>query len=353
MNLFFHRLLYEFVPIFKSMRAPTRWAMIAYVGLAILAGLGARQLAGALLRWRASLNRAAIYVVIAACILFEQRVAPIEFARGEVDPDAMTLRLKETSMLGGIVELPAIRDNYAYFRYMLRAADHGRPIVTAAASFAPPVLEEIESLTATRPIPERFIDLLEEIPASYLVVHNSLLSEADRTAIELILRNGIAQGRLRLVHREGEPDKSDDLYAVVKTETHAPAAPNAVDNTQFFIRQQYLDLLNREPTATEFENLVEFVDKCNGEANCLLHQRAQAALQILRSSKLAESSFTSPEEYNRAFVTMCYSNYLKRDPDPKGYNYWLQVLKDNPNDFAAVVKGFITSAEYRSRFGQP
>jgi hypothetical protein len=160
MNLFFHRLLYEFVPIFKSMRAPTRWAMIAYVGLAILAGLGARQLAGALLRWRASLNRAAIYVVIAACILFEQRVAPIEFARGEVDPDAMTLRLKETSMSGGIVELPAIRDNYAYFRYMLRAADHGRPIVTAAASFAPPVLEEIESLTATRPIPERFIDLL-------------------------------------------------------------------------------------------------------------------------------------------------------------------------------------------------
>jgi hypothetical protein len=139
----------------------------------------------------------------------------------------------------------------------------------------------------------------------------------------------------------------------VKTETHAPAAPNAVDNTQFFIRQQYLDLLNREPTATEFENLVEFVDKCNGEANCLLHQRAQAALQILRSSKLAESSFTSPEEYNRAFVTMCYSNYLKRDPDPKGYNYWLQVLKDNPNDFAAVVKGSITSAEYRSRFGQP
>lgn len=353
MNLFFHRLLYEFVPVFKSMRAPTRWAMIAYVGLAILAGLGARQLAGALLRWRAGLNRAAIYVVIAACILFEQRVAPIEFARGEVDPDAMTLRLKETPMSGGIVELPAIRDNYAYFRYMLRAADHGKPIVTAAASFAPPILEEIESLTATRPIPDRFIVLLEEIPASYLVVHNALLSEADQNAIELFLRNGIARGQLRLVYRVGEPDKSDDLYAVVKTESHAPAAPNAVDNTQFFVRQQYLDLLNRQPSATEFEDLVQFVDKCNGEANCLLHQRAQAALQIIRSSKLPESSFTSPEDYNRAFVTLCYSNYLKREPDAGGYNYWLQVLKDNPNDFAAVINGFISSAEYRSRFGQP
>ena len=349
MNLFFHRLLYEFVPLFKSMRAPARWAMIAYVGLAILAGLGARQLAGALLRWRTRLSRAAIYVVIAAFVLFEQRVAPLEFARGEVDPDAMTLRLKETPMSGGIVELPAIRDNYAYFRYMLRAADHGRPIVTAAASFAPPILQEIESLTATRPIPHRFIDLLEAIPTSYLVVHNGLLSEADRTAVELILQSGVANGRLRLVHREGEGDTSDDLYVVVKTEAQAPSAQNALDNTQFFIRQQYLDLLNREPSATDLENLVQFVDKCGGEANCLLHQRAQAALQIFRSGKLKETSFTSSEEYNRAFVTMCYSSYLKRDPDPGGYNHWLQVLKDS-NDFAAVINGFITSAEYRSRF---
>ena len=252
-------------------------------------------------------------------------------------------------MSGGIVELPAIRDNYAYFRYMLRAADHGRPIVTAAASFAPPILQEIESLTATRPIPHRFIDLLEAIPASYLVVHNGLLSEADRTAVELILQSGIANGRLRLVHREGEGVTSDDLYAVVMTEAQTPSAPNALDNTQFFIRQQYLDLLNREPSATELEKLVQFVDKCDGEANCLLHQRAQAALQIFRSGKLKETSFTSPEEYNRAFVTMCYSSYLKRDPDPGGYNHWLQVLKDS-NDFAAVINGFITSAEYRSRF---
>jgi hypothetical protein len=50
-------------------------------------------------------------------------------------------------MSGGIVELPAEKDNYAYYRYMLRAADHGRPIVTAASSFAPPIVQEIESLT--------------------------------------------------------------------------------------------------------------------------------------------------------------------------------------------------------------
>src|ERR1043165_6231083 len=35
MNLFFHRMLYETIPLFRSMRAPARWAMIAYVGLAI------------------------------------------------------------------------------------------------------------------------------------------------------------------------------------------------------------------------------------------------------------------------------------------------------------------------------
>jgi hypothetical protein len=456
MNLFFHRMLFEVLPIFKSLRAPARWAMIAYVGLSIFAGIGAQQIARLLVRWRPSLSRALIYGVIAVLILFEQRVAPLEFVRGEVDPDAMTLRLKETPMSGGIVELPAIRDNYAYFRYMLRAADHGWPIVTAAGSFAPPILQEIESLTKTRPIPERFIDLLEEIPTSYLVVHNDLLSPENRSAIELVLQSGMAKGRLRLIHRDGQSSTGDELYAVTKTEPGAVPDPNPVDDTRFFVRQQYLDLLGREPDKMESDNLTLFVDKCNGDSGCLANQRSQAALEILRlpqfnetgfflyhlyrlalqrnptyqewtngirqltsssatskrsfaeeliatpefrdhySNKLsdngyvnkllrtfrvrpadlkhealvqglkngvttraevllkvADSSSASEAEYRKAFVTICYFIYLKRDPDVQGYNYWLQSLRDTSNDMSAVVRGFVSSAEYRSRFGQP
>ena len=60
------------------------------------------------------------------------------------------------------------------------------------------------------------------------------------------------------------------------------------------------------------------------------------------------------KEFNAAFVLMEYFGYLQRDPDPAGYQHWLDKLNfyGNYND-AEMVKSFITSPEYRARFGQP
>jgi hypothetical protein len=59
-------------------------------------------------------------------------------------------------------------------------------------------------------------------------------------------------------------------------------------------------------------------------------------------------------EFNRAFVLMEYFGYLRRDPDPAGYALWLGKLTQFGNYLdAEMVKSFITSPEYRSRFGQP
>ena len=58
--------------------------------------------------------------------------------------------------------------------------------------------------------------------------------------------------------------------------------------------------------------------------------------------------------FNQAFVQMEYFGYLLRDPDPDGYNFWLGKLNffgDWVN--AEMVKSFIKSPEYRSRFGAP
>ena len=58
--------------------------------------------------------------------------------------------------------------------------------------------------------------------------------------------------------------------------------------------------------------------------------------------------------FNQAFVQMEYFGYLLRDPDPDGYAFWLGKLNffgDWVN--AEMVKSFIKSPEYRSRFGAP
>jgi hypothetical protein len=57
-------------------------------------------------------------------------------------------------------------------------------------------------------------------------------------------------------------------------------------------------------------------------------------------------------QFNRAFVLMQYFGYLRRDPEPAGYEFWLNVLNNaEPNNYRSMVCAFLTSAEYQLRFG--
>jgi hypothetical protein len=74
---------------------------------------------------------------------------------------------------------------------------------------------------------------------------------------------------------------------------------------------------------------------------------------------VAESNSVSTSLFNEAFVLMQYFGYLQRNPndppdsDYSGYTFWLNKLNSFNGDYIAaeMVKAFITSAEYRNRFG--
>jgi hypothetical protein len=75
---------------------------------------------------------------------------------------------------------------------------------------------------------------------------------------------------------------------------------------------------------------------------------------------VAENATLQQRETNKAFVLMQYFGYLRRNPDDApdadftGYNSWLTKLNQFNGDFvqAEMVRAFITSIEYRQRFGQ-
>ena len=77
--------------------------------------------------------------------------------------------------------------------------------------------------------------------------------------------------------------------------------------------------------------------------------------------KIAENSVLKRNEQHRAFVLMQYFGYLRRnantgpDTDYTGYDFWLGKLNQFNGNFvnADMVKAFIKSTEYRSRFGPP
>jgi hypothetical protein len=82
-----------------------------------------------------------------------------------------------------------------------------------------------------------------------------------------------------------------------------------------------------------------------------------ARAQVLR--QVAEDQDLYNAEFNRAFVLMQYFGYLRRNPneaqdtDYTGYDFWLTKLNQFNGNFqnADMVRAFITSSEYRQRFG--
>ncbi len=102
-----------------------------------------------------------------------------------------------------------------------------------------------------------------------------------------------------------------------------------------------------------------FVDQLLATAGALRARRGEfvAALdggqktraQVVRDVVESEEFFA--KEYNSAFVAMQYFGYLRRDPETKGYNDWLNYLNQHPADYPTMVWGFSASTEYRRRFG--
>jgi hypothetical protein len=71
--------------------------------------------------------------------------------------------------------------------------------------------------------------------------------------------------------------------------------------------------------------------------------------QVLRA--IADSDQVGTLEYNSAFVASQYYGYLRRTPEDDGYQAWLRVINQDPNNIRIMVNGFMNSTEYRLRFG--
>jgi hypothetical protein len=118
---------------------------------------------------------------------------------------------------------------------------------------------------------------------------------------------------------------------------------------------QFVDALNTNAgnvlSASEQATAIGFFGSSSNTSN------VTARAQVLR--QVAEDTDLNTAEFNRAFVLMEYFGYLRRNPnDPQdsdytGYDFWLTKLNQFNGNFANadMVKAFISSAEYRQRFG--
>ena len=91
----------------------------------------------------------------------------------------------------------------------------------------------------------------------------------------------------------------------------------------------------------------------SGDRNALVSGLTNDTLTragVLR--QVVENEGFTRAKINQMFVMMEYFGYLRRDPDEKGYAFWLNKLSEFNGDFerAEMVKAFLVSGEYRDRF---
>jgi hypothetical protein len=79
-----------------------------------------------------------------------------------------------------------------------------------------------------------------------------------------------------------------------------------------------------------------------------LNANTKSRAQVLRI--IVESTEAIAAQFNRAFVAIQYYGYLRRTPEPQGYQNNLNALNAT-NNSRQLINGFLNSIEYRLRFG--
>jgi hypothetical protein len=203
-NGFLHQLLFDAAPGFKAVRAPARWAAIAYAGMAVLVAITTA-------RWRR------FGVVVPLLLLVELWPTPIRWWQSDPEPPAVYRWLATLPENDVVLELPidVLGSDYLY---LLRSTAHHRKLIN------PPRLINLAEPYKSTPIPDSFLSEVQRAGGKWIVVHADILDRyGDDT--RAWLRRELARGRLHFVRRFESELAGDWVFTTVRGSPTSPRDP--------------------------------------------------------------------------------------------------------------------------------
>jgi hypothetical protein len=134
--------------------------------------------------------------------------------------------------------------------------------------------------------------------------------------------------------------------AVFTANADAIASANAVDTTEYFVRQQYLDFLGREPDQRGWEYWTNQINECNGEARCIRARRIDVSAAFFIERELQETG---------SFVYRLYRGALGRQLSYAEFSIdRLRVAGDQDLEAnkSAYLATFLVRPEFLERYQQ-
>jgi hypothetical protein len=135
-------------------------------------------------------------------------------------------------------------------------------------------------------------------------------------------------------------NKTDAVFSAVADAT--PSA-NAIDSNEYFVRQQYLDFLGREPEQNGLAFWTGKLSQCSGEATCLRAARVEVSAAFFESREFQEGG---------SFVYRLYQGGLGRQPTTTSCSDRRQVVGgiDPRARKTALASAFVNRAEFVQKF---
>lgn len=173
-----YTLLFNTLPVFSFLRAPSRFGILVTLAVAVLAGIGL----DALMRNRSAQVRRAL-VVVPILALAELNPAPVAWDRMPEVP--RVYRVLATLPRGPVAEFPfygGARDVEFNAVYMLFSTYHWQPLVNGYSDNIPPDFYTLATTLRGFPSAEAF-RALRRVGTRYLVVHVPRYAPEQRPAI--------------------------------------------------------------------------------------------------------------------------------------------------------------------------
>jgi hypothetical protein len=232
LNTFFHTFLYKRTFVFEGLRVASRWAVVAYAGLAVWAALGATVL---LQRW-SGWRKVGVAVVLLVAAVAD--VMP-RIMWDHVDPEPPPVyRWLATHRIGPVFEMPPT--GWEEYTYLLHATSHRVPIMNGSSGYEPPEHRMLRVRYENAELNDGYTDALERLGCRIVIVHSDLLGRRSG-AVRNWLRQGLASGRLGYINRFDEDVEGGWAFAVTKNFSNwkgLRAAYNQAADVEKFLASQ-------------------------------------------------------------------------------------------------------------------
>ena len=136
----------------------------------------------------------------------------------------------------------------------------------------------------------------------------------------------------------------------------AAAASNPINETRFFVRQQYYDFMRRQPDQSGWDFHTNNINSCGTDAACLTVWRAATVRGFMESPEFRDAhtilrdNAVGSQAYNEEFIRQLYRCALQREADAGGLAYHLDFINTYPGSYTTLIGHFIESPEYLQRF---